>query len=177
MLNISIEKISCSWSYSSSNLKVSIIELEDEGYNFESPSKNGTMPKGKTWFFLEKPESPKTEANWDTRADDSRNAIDALLFQLVRAEADYPSFSRLRDVTPDMWSHTFAVICNARSRLDWSDRKKCFIKHRSLYVLIPNVDIRLEKWIKITFRMSLMSSSAFLWCFEYLETNTPNLKL
>ena len=35
----------------------------------------------------------------------------------------------------DMWSHTFTVFRNARTRFNLSDRKKCFIKHRIWHVL------------------------------------------
>ena len=35
----------------------------------------------------------------------------------------------------DMWSHTFTVFRSARTRLNLSDRKKCFIKHRIWHVL------------------------------------------
>ena len=54
---------------------------------------------------------------------------------------------------------------------------ECFIKHRSLHLLIPNVNVRYERWIKITYHMFLVSPPAFLWSFESLEIWHPRLIL
>ena len=61
---------------------------------------------------------------------------------------------------------------DTRSQLDLSDREKCFIKHKNLHFLIPNVNIMYEKLIKITYHMLLVACSAFLWDFQSLETDT-----
>ena len=45
------------------------------------------------------------------------------------------------------------------------------IKHKIWHLLIPNVDIMYEKWIKITYRLFLVSYFTFLRRFKSLETN------
>ena len=45
------------------------------------------------------------------------------------------------------------------------------IKHKLWHLLIPNVDIMYEKWIKITYRLFLVSYFTFLRRFKSLETN------
>ena len=67
-------------------------------------------------------------------------AVSLILKVIVFAEAYHPNCSRHCDVTCGMWSHIFIVFCNACSRLDSSDWEKCFIKHRSLHLLTPNVN-------------------------------------
>ena len=71
-----------------------------------------------------------------------------------------------------IWSHTFTVFRDTRSQLDLSDREKCFIKHKNLHFLIPNVNIMYEKLIKITYHMFLVACSAFLCHFQSLATDT-----
>ena len=54
---------------------------------------------------------------------------------IVQPQADHPNCLRHRDVTCDIWSHTFIVFHNARTRLhswvSWS--VESFIKHRILH--------------------------------------------
>ena len=60
----------------------------------------------------------------------------------VESQADHLNCSRHRDVTRDMWFHTFAAFRNTRTWLDSSYRY--FIKHRilHLYVLVGRVSFK-----------------------------------
>ena len=78
-------------------------------------------------------------------------------------------------------SKVFIDIRNFKIKKWSSDREigrmlnECFIKHRSLHLLIPNVNVRYERWIKITYHMFLVSPPAFLWSFESLGIWHPRL--
>ena len=80
---------------------------------------------------------------------------------------------RQRRITSELfeasWCHAWLVIYyiyniywyNARHWLDSSDQDKCLIKHRSGHLLIPNINVTLKRWIKITDHMCLASLLRF----------------
>ena len=99
------------------------------------------------------------------------------IVQVVRVgtqAADHPNCSRHRD----MWSHTFTVFTRRKRPLTawfkWS--VEMLHKTQNFAPFYPECWYNVKKkWIKITYRMYLVSCSAFLWRFQSLELWHPRL--
>ena len=127
----------------------------------QSEHKHWTQSVTNTWPWWVKSNFIPTCKNWlNFRA---RRQFEILK---VRPQADHPICLRHRDATRDMWSHT----CNATLGFIQVIGKNA---SQILHLLIQNVNIMQEKWIKITYRMFLASCSAFLWRCQSLETAPP----